>query len=589
MRKTLLTLGLSVLLAGCGGGPDSGFETDTSSNPSTDTVAAQAASAQSSLSSADEVLARAGNPAPGNPAPNNPPRTSPFEARSYDGKNNNKAHSDWGSTGSDFTADIIRAYANGVDEPSGSDRPGARTISNAVVAQTSSIEDPGGRSGFLWAWGQFLDHDLDLTLSDGQNTFPVPIPTGDPYFDPNSTGTATIPFSRSLFRADSNPRAQFNSITSYIDASQVYGSDETTASSLRTFSDGLMITSDGNLPPISGGFFVCGDIRANENVVLTSMQTIFLREHNRKAREIRKANPNLDDEAIYQRSRKYVGALIQAITYREFLPVLLGRDAIPAYSGYRADVDPGVGVLFATAAYRLGHSQVGSTVARLDASGNEIASGNLTIAEAFFNPSLITDEGGIEPILRGLAVTPSQATDPYVIDDLRNFLFGPPGAGGMDLPSLNIQRGRDHGLPGYNVVRTTFGRRAATGFADISKDAARQQKLAAVYSSPDLVDPWIGLLAEDAVPGAAVGPTLQNVLREQFRKTRDGDRFFYLNDPDLKADIPEIEASTLSKVVARNTGISGLQPNLFLLKDATPRPPLPPRDRPRRPVPVPHV
>ena len=590
MRRSLLALTMTAFLCGCGGS-DGTFEvTETSEVSDTATVSAQATATEPTEGGADpQVLAQAG---PAAPKPPDGSATKPtFEARTYDGKNNNRTQADWGSVGVDFFADVPRAYGDGQDDPSGSDRPGPRIISNGVVAQTASIEDPAGRSAFLWVWGQFLDHDLDLTFSDGQNGFPVPIPAGDPSFDPLNTGTVTLPFSRSLFRADSNPRAQFNSITAYVDASQVYGSSETTANSLRTFSDGLMTTSSGDLPPLDDGSFVCGDIRANENVALTSMQTVFLREHNRKAREIKAANPDLDDEAIYQRSRKYVGALIQSITYREYLPVLLGRDAVGPYSGYRPNVDSGVGILFATAAYRLGHSQVGSNLPRLDAAGAEIPEGNLTIAEAFFNPSLLIDEGGVEPILRGLAVTAAQATDPHVIDDLRNFLFGPPGAGGLDLASLNLQRGRDHGLPSYNVVRTTFGRDAANGFADVTNEVTRQQALSSVFSSPDLMDPWMGLLSEDPLPGAAVGPTLQRVLRQQFRRTRDGDRFFYLNDPDLKPALKEIEASTLAKVIERNTGITGLQPNLFLLKDAKLRPhPVPrPRRTPPRPIPMPHL
>ena len=609
MRRTILALSLTALLAaGCGGSEatiDLAETSTTAASQGGETVTAQADdgptdettidststedtsedtsenTAVESTDGDDTLSARAVS----QPAP------PPFEARTYDGKGNNKANPAWGSVGADFTADVPRAYADGIDDPSGSDRPGPRTVSNGVVAQTSSIPDPAGRSAFLWVWGQFLDHDLDLTFSNGLNDFPISIPAADPYFDPFNTGTATIPFSRSRYLEGSSPRAQFNSITAYIDASQVYGSDETTARSLRSFSDGLMLTSTGDLPPRDAtGAFLCGDIRANENIGLTSMQTVFLREHNRKARELKKANPTLTDEVIYQRSRKYVGALIQAITYREFLPVLLGKDAVPAYAGYKSNVNAGVGILFASAAYRLGHSQVGSDLPRLDASGKEIAQGNLKVAEAFFNPGAIANEGGIEPLIRGLAITPAQATDPMVIDDLRNFLFGPPGAGGMDLPSLNIQRGRDHGLPSYNVVRTNFGRSAAQGMSDVTKNLTRQQALAAVYGSPNQVDPWVGLLSEDAVAGAAVGPTLQRVLREQFKRTRDGDRFFYLNDPALKADLKDIEASTLAKVVQRNCpGVAGLSSNLFLLPGS--RPPITPRPRrtPPRPLPPLHI
>lgn len=57
-----------------------------------------------------------------------------------------------------------------------------------------------------------------------------------------------------------------------------------------------------------------------------------------------------------------------------------------------------------------------------------------------------------------------------MVDDVRNFLFGEPGSGGFDLASLNIQRGRDHGLLGYNDVREAHGLTRAQGFEDVSSD-----------------------------------------------------------------------------------------------------------------------
>src|SRR5207244_60940 len=146
-------------------------------------------------------------------------------------------------------------------------------------------------SAFVYAWGQFIDHDLDLTTSASPAVpFNIAVPKGDPYFDPNSTGTQVIPLNRSKSDAATgasatNPRQQVNDITAWIDASMVYGSDATTAASLRTMSGGKLKTSTGNLLPSSGtganAQFVAGDIRANENDELISVQTLLMREHNR--------------------------------------------------------------------------------------------------------------------------------------------------------------------------------------------------------------------------------------------------------------------------------------------------------------------
>ena len=180
------------------------------------------------------------------------------------------------------------------------------------------------------------------------------------------------------------------------------------------------------------------------------MHTLFVREHNRLVLELRKLK--LPEETRYQVARAIVGAELQAITYREFLPLLLGKNTLARYRGYDPSVNAGIANIFSTGAYRFGHTMVPSQLLRLNRKGRPIKEGHLPVREAFFNPQLILDHG-IEPILRGLATQRAEAVDNFIVNDLRNFLFGPPGAGGFDLSALNIQRGRDHGLPSYNDSR----------------------------------------------------------------------------------------------------------------------------------------
>jgi len=250
---------------------------------------------------------------------------------------------------------------------------------------------------------------------------------------------------------------------------------------------------------------------------------------------------------------------MQVITYNEFLPVLLGPNAIDPYSGYDPMVDASITNVFATAAYRVGHTLLSSPLMRVDGSGEEIPGGHLELADAFFAPQQVLDHG-IEPLLRGLAAKQSQNVDCKVLGDVRNFLFGPPGAGGFDLPALNIQRGRDHGLPSYNAVRVTFGMPAAQSFADVSPDPQVQADLASMYDSPDDIDPWIGMLAEPHKPGAMVGETLWRVLRDQFMRLRDGDRFWYQSY--LPIDLQQqVESQTLASIIRRNTSIGDELPD----------------------------
>jgi hypothetical protein len=503
------------------------------------------------------------------------------DARTMDGSGNNLNDPEMGAANTQLRRLMTPGYADSISSMAGAGRKSPREISNLVVAETAQRLNPLGASDYLWQWGQFIDHDIDLTNgTDPPEPAPILVPKGDPSFDPSGTGTATIGLNRSLYdhatgTSTTAPRQQINEITGWIDGSQVYGSSLERAMALRA-NDGTghLRTSAGNLLPFNdlglpnaGGsspaLFLAGDERVNEQVGLTAMHTLFMREHNRLADQTARAHPDWDDERIYQKARELVGAEIQVITYREFLPALLGPNALPSYQGYRPGVDARIANVFSTAAYRFGHSALSPTLLRLDANGATIAAGNLPLRDAFFAPQHIVDEGGIEPILRGLAAQQMRRVDNEIVDDVRNFLFGPPGAGGFDLASLNIQRGRDHGLPSYNEVRVAFGLPAAASFADVTSDVRQQQRLASAYATVDDIDLWVGGLAEDRVGGGHVGPLVRRILARQFAALRDGDRFWYARTLSA-AEIRMVEATRLSDIIRRNTTIGAeLQGNVF--------------------------
>ena len=500
--------------------------------------------------------------------------------RSIDGYGTNPAHPEWGSAGSQLLRNGVPAvYPDGWSMPSG--LPSTRAVSNAVAAQPGPIFNTSGATDFIWQWGQFLDHDMDLTRTNGIEFNSIPIPPGDPHF------TSPIPFTRSAFdpttgTASGNPRQQVNVLTAFIDASQVYGSDAATATALRSFSGGAMkvtSTAVGDLlPTVStpmGDMFVAGDERVNEQIALTAMHTLFVREHNRLAAEFAASSPQTAgetdaefDERIYQTARKVVGAEMQAITYNEFLPMLLGKGALPDYAGYDQTVNPGIANIFSAAAFRLGHTLLSPSLMRLDENGNVIPAGNLPLRDAFFKPAEIVDNGGIEPILRGLSTQIAQEIDPFIVDDVRNFLFGPPGAGGFDLAALNMQRGRDHGIPGYNAVRgLVLGvDEMFTGWddPDLNFLPGVKEAMMSVYASIDDIDLWIGGLSEVHVNGGMLGELFSAILIDQFERLRSGDRFFYLSDgmfEDFWLDM--IQNSTLSAIVMRNTTIGSMRYNAF--------------------------
>ena len=147
----------------------------------------------------------------------------------------------------------VPAYEGGDGSSLITSRPNPRDISNAVVAQPDpeTIPNPKGATDLFWLWGQFVDHDLDLTeAASPVESAPIAIPSGDPQFDPGSTGTVTLPFSRSIYDATTgtdggNPRQQLNEITSELDATGVYGSVQARNEWLRTGINGKLKISGG--------------------------------------------------------------------------------------------------------------------------------------------------------------------------------------------------------------------------------------------------------------------------------------------------------------------------------------------------------
>ena len=386
-----------------------------------------------------------------------------------------------------------------------------------------------------------------------------------------------------------NPRQQVNQISAFLDASMIYGSDTNRAMALRTLTGGMLKTSSGSLLPLNtGGYenandahifpdaqlFLAGDVRANENTELTSLHTLFVREHNLLATAIAAANRGLNDEQIYQRARRLVIAEIQAITFQEFLPALMGANSVRPYPGYRPEVNPGLATEFSTAAFRVGHTLINDDIQFLNNNAEAIRDG-LALAFAFFNPAPLK-EVGPDPLLKYLATDNTQEVDTQLVEGLRNFLFGPPGAGGLDLASLNIQRGRDHGLADYNTVRVAYGLPKVTDVSQITSDPGLQNKLRSLYGSPDSMDLWVAGLAENHLPGSSLGPTFQKIISHQFERTRDGDFQWYERVFSGK-QLAALRATRLSDLIRRNTSLTKIQSNVFLFDDVTTLPGLIPQ------------
>jgi hypothetical protein len=543
--------------------------------------------------------------------------------RTITGFGNNLANPTWGQAGTDLIRISPVTYADGISAPSQPNTLSPREISNNLNNQSGPIFSGADNLGapqskdlsdFAYVWGQFIDHDMDLTPTGSGEPFPIP---ADPTRPNDPMGIE--PFTRSTFdpatgTSTSNPRQQNNADTSFLDFSQVYGSTQVVADALRTFLGGQLKTSPGNLLPYNNltyftqdqlnalnmandahqvpdsQLFAAGDVRANENIELTAVQTLFVRNHNRIAVLLQAAHPTWSDEQLYQEARKINIADEEIITYKEFLPAILGPNSLPAYQGYDPSVNAGIATEFSTVGFRFGHSLLSNTVGRVNNDGRNITDVNsngagVNLLEDFFRPDLINPSGAtvnlvdknvmpdphtssdIGAILKADASNTANELDLLLIDEIRNGLFSIPIAPGTDLAARDVQRARDNGIGTYNQVRVAFGLPAVTSFAQITSDITVQQKLQATYGTVDQIDPFEGMLAEDHLAGADVGPTIKAILANQFTRLRDGDRFFYLNETINLDELNLIlQGNTLAKVIAANTPITNLQSNVFFFK-----------------------
>jgi peroxidase len=603
-----------------------------------------------------------------------------FAIRTLDGSSNNLRHPEWGRANTLYLRVAPTNYANGIS--SMATGPSMRYVSNRVFNDVGqNLFSEGGVTQWGWVWGQFIDHDFGLRDGRPAENAPIGFDRADP-LEEFTNDLGAIGFSRTPAAPRTGittPRQQVNTISSYIDASNVYGVDAKRLEWLRVGPvDGdmsnngarLLLTNENFLPRVGARgdastapamdlmgalvgtpnrAVVAGDVRANENIALTSLHTLFAREHNRIVASL----PSwLSAEERFQIARRIVGAEIEYITYTQFLPALGVR--LDPYRGYDPTVNPGLSNEFAVVGYRahsMIHGEFETTVradrytdaelaafaARgivVEEDGDQIAI-TIPLAAAFGSPDLL-QQVGLGPIFRSLAER-QYKNDEQIDNALRSVLFqipkpGTPDptvcgapivnpecfAGVSDLGAIDIARGRDHGIPTYNDLRRAFGLVPKTSFVDVTGEATQRfpgdplidarnpindpnildfvelrdadgnvlepgseeaeegavvgmrrstlaARLKAVYGTIDRLDAFVGMVSEQHVKGTEFGELQLAMWKKQFEAIRDGDRFFYLNDPALRlidATFGIDPRRTIAEIVKLNTGVT-LQPNVF--------------------------
>ena len=459
--------------------------------------------------------------------------------RSLDGSGNNVLNPTWGQAGTPYARVATPPlYADTKGAMQGG--PSLRRVSNRVFNDLGqNLFSETGVSQMGWLWGQFIDHTLDLRDESFLEQEHIGIPFEGHALDPLEAFTddlGVIDFARTPARTGTgtsvlNPRDQDNTVNSYISAWQVYGGTNARLDWLRQGpldgnpqNNSARLLMPNNLLPrktargdaahapqmdLMGPLMadgdnavVAGDVRANENIGLTALQTLFAREHNR----IVAALPiGLDNETKFQIARRVVGAEEQYITYNEFLPAMGVH--LPPYQHYDPTVDASVSNEFATVGFRA-HSQIHGemeptaplsryTADQLAAFQNEgikvEPDGNqvtlvIPLSLTFGNPDLLTAVG-VGPLLKGLSIERQYKNDEQFDNQLRSILFQIPKtltANCLDVPdpncfsvvsdlgAIDVARARDHGIPLYNDLRAAYDLPRLSSFTDVTGERSDQ-------------------------------------------------------------------------------------------------------------------
>jgi peroxidase len=442
--------------------------------------------------------------------------------------------------------------------------PNPRTISNFISGGTSAQGETGQTtdpvfSAWLYVWGQFVDHDLSLESTPlTTDAINIAIPANDP----DVPAGTVISMNRAVRSQATN--TIINTVAGYLDLSQLYGSTQQMADSLRNADGTLKSSPDGQWLPIVAGVFQSGDPRVMENPELTATTTLFMREHNYWVGQLKAQHPSWSGDQFYDMARAITTAEYENIVYSEYLPALIGPVLGP-YTGYDSSQNAQVSQEFSASAFRVGHSQVSDTQEGVD--NNGVTTFTEALSDAFFNSPQVDMTHGVDPLLRSLSVDFAQATDVYVVATLRNLLTASLVGGGVDLIDLiaiDIQRERDLGVGSLNQVRRALGLAPYQSFADLTSDPELQAKLKGVFGGIEQVDLFIGGLAEPHAPNAVVGPTFQKIIADQFSALRAGDRYFWLNQGFDPATTEMIANTTLADIILRNTDTTALQRDVFI-------------------------
>lgn len=236
------------------------------------------------------------------------------------------------------------------------------------------------------------------------------------------------------------------------------------------------------------------------------------------------------------------------------------------YRGYDDNVDASASNVFASAAFRFAHTLIPSLIRMINSNSDEF----IQLRKMLLDPFELYDNGTMDRALNGAVRTPIEANDPYFSNELKQHMFtagSRPKLCGLDLVSLNIQRGRDHGLPGYTSWREYCGLRRARSFQQLRNDIDGDslERIGSAYKHVDDIDLYTGAISEKPIKGGFLGPTLTCLILDQFVRLKRGDRFWYENPGQFSIkQLNEVRKSSLARIICDNSdGVGEIQPEVM--------------------------
>ncbi|XP_066491545.1 dual oxidase 2 [Tiliqua scincoides] len=531
-----------------------------------------------------------------------------WETERYDGWYNNLMYHTHNAAGSRMSRLLPANFADGVYQALKEPQvPNARELSNLVAKGNSGLPSERNITVLGVFFGFHLLSEVLETHTIGCPTefLNIPIPQGDPVFDPSGSGDVILPFQRMQWafgtgQSPNSPREQINGVTGWLDGSAIYGSSHSWSDSLRSFSGGLLLSgTQPNVPKQTEasslmwkaldpstqrggpqGILNFGSAIGNENLFLQALSIVWFRYHNDWARKLAEEHPDWTDEDLFQHARKWVIATYQNIVLYEWLPTFLG-DNSTLYTGYKQHVDARLspefvvssavflGTMVPPGAYMRNENCDFRKVINTDGS----TSSALRLCNSYWgreNPNLQKPEDTDELVL-GMSSQVAEKEDSIVVEDLRDYWYGTVKYSRADFLASWIHRGRDVGLPTYNKAREFF-LLERVDWQNITMNLSEQSKmaLASMYQNEtDRLELLLGgLLESDRA-------LFKSIIVDQFVRLRDGDRFWFENTKNGLFTKDEIDIIRKTKfrdvlVAAIPYANATIQESVFVLSNEDP-------------------